>query len=106
MLGCCLLQAKRAGNAAYRQFQALMRDLLEEIQARGPPSPDNPTLAAYLLRIRDPKGKPLSQDKLAAEIGILFIGAFETTGHTIAWTLYALFTNQNLIRKSILWVLT
>lgn len=64
-----------------------MRGLVKEIQARGPPKDDDPTLAAHLLRIRDASGNPLSQDKLASEIAFFLIGGFETTGHTISWAL-------------------
>ncbi|CAK0783590.1 hypothetical protein CVIRNUC_006789 [Coccomyxa viridis] len=33
-------------------------------------------------------GQPLPDDRIAAEIGVFFTGGFETTGHTIAWTLF------------------
>ena len=63
-----------------------MADLLKEIHERGEPSDLDTTIAAHLLRIRDPKTcRPLPNDRVAAEIGVFFTGGFETTGHTIAW---------------------
>lgn len=35
-------------------------------------------------------GGPLSEDRLASEIGIFFLAGFETTGHSGAWLLYLL----------------
>ena len=65
-----------------------MSDLLAEIKAKGPLHESDVSVAAHLLRIVDPKtGQPLPDDRLAAEIGVLFTGGFETTGHTIAWAL-------------------
>lgn len=65
-----------------------MSDLLREIKGRGPLKDSDVSIAAHLLRIVDPKtGKPLPDDRVAAEIGVLFTGGFETTGHTIAWAL-------------------
>ncbi len=40
--------------------------------------------------VQDPAtGKPLPDDWLLAEMGTLFLAGFETTGHTMAWTLCA-----------------
>lgn len=65
-----------------------MSDLLKDIKARGPLSDSDVSVAAHLLRIRDPANdQPLPDDRIAAEIGVLFTGGFETTGHTIAWAL-------------------
>ncbi len=66
----------------------MMAALLAEVRARGKPAPGDVTIAAHLLRIRDPAtGAPLPDDRLAAEAGVFFTGGFETTGHTIAWAL-------------------
>ena len=63
-----------------------MSDILSDVKAKGPVDDSDMTVAAHLLRIRDPKtGQPLPDDRIAAEIGVLFTGGFETTGHTIAW---------------------
>lgn len=77
------LQDVRKGMADFARFRAMMAGLLSEIKARGEPRPDDMSVAAHLLRIRDAKGQPLPDDRLAAEIGVFFTGGFETTGHTI-----------------------
>ena len=65
-----------------------MSDILEDVKAKGPVEESDVTVAAHLLRIKDPAtGKPLPDDRIAAEIGVLFTGGFETTGHTIAWAM-------------------
>ena len=69
-----------------------MFDILSDFRSKGPLEDSDMTVAAQLLRIRDPKtGKPLPDDRIAAEIGVLFTGGFETTGHTIAWAMWDLF---------------
>ncbi|KAK9846641.1 hypothetical protein WJX81_008242 [Elliptochloris bilobata] len=81
-------QSVRKGRRKLAAFQALMAGLLAEVRARGEPAADDASIAAQLLRIRDPAtGRPLPDDRLAAEIGVFFTGGFETTGHTIAWAL-------------------
>ena len=78
----------RRGRRDLAQFRALMAGLLAEVRARGEPAAADTTIAAHLLRIRDPAtGAALPDDRLAAEIGVFFTGGFETTGHTIAWAL-------------------
>lgn len=77
------LQDVRKGMADFARFRAMMAGLLLEIKARGEPQPNDMSVAAHLLRIRDAKGQPLPDDRLAAEIGVFFTGGFETTGHTI-----------------------
>lgn len=90
-LGPALLgmQDVRKGMADFARFRAMMAGLLSDIKARGEPRPDDVSIAAHLLRIRDAKGQPLSDDRLAAEIGVFFTGGFETTGHTIGELLQA-----------------
>jgi cytochrome P450 len=41
-------------------------------------------------------GKPLSRDALIPEIGALMMAGFDTSSHTIAWTLYALAVHPGL----------
>ena len=69
--------------ADFARFRAMMAGLLSEIKGRGELRPDDMSIAAHLLRIRDATGQPLPDDRLAAEIGVFFTGGFETTGHTI-----------------------
>ncbi|KAI3424890.1 hypothetical protein D9Q98_008274 [Chlorella vulgaris] len=81
----------RRGERDLRDMQGRMRLLLAGIQARGPPADTDTSIAAHLLRLRDPStGKPLDDERLAAEIGLFFFAGFETTGHTMSWTLFLL----------------
>lgn len=82
------MQAVRKGEQDFNDFRGIMSDLLTEVKSRGPPKDSDVSVAAHLLRIRDPAtGNPVPDDRLSAEIGVLFTGGFETTGHTIAWAL-------------------
>lgn len=84
----CLVQSVRKGEQDFRDFRQIMSDLLAEIKARGPPKDSDVSVAAHLLRIKHPAtGRPIPDDRIAAEIGVLFTGGFETTGHTIAWAM-------------------
>ena len=56
-----------------------------QVQARGPPSEDDPTIAGHLLRLRDQKGQPLSDDRLHAEFSAMFIGGMVCSGMISAW---------------------
>ena len=48
------------------------------------------TVAAHLLRLRDPdSGEPLPDDLLAGEFGVFFGAGVETSGNAISWTVYA-----------------
>lgn len=60
------------------------------MKARGEPAEDDVTIAAHLLRLRDPVTKqPLSDELLAGEFGMFFTAGLETSGNAISWTLYA-----------------
>ncbi|KAK9826059.1 hypothetical protein WJX74_008792 [Apatococcus lobatus] len=85
---CTFLPDVRKGKTDFARFRAVMTSLLSEIKARGETQSDDVSIAAHLLRMRDAKGQPLPDDRLAAEIGVFFTGGFETTGHTIGWALY------------------
>ena len=43
--------------------------------------------AGHLFRLRDAKGRPLSEARLLEEFAVFFVAGSETTGHTVAWTL-------------------
>ena len=46
------------------------------------------TVAAQLLRLRDPEsGQPLPDDLLAGEFGVFFGAGVETGGNAISWTM-------------------
>ena len=62
-------------------------ELTEEIKARGPVRDDDMSIAAHLRRLKDPKGKPLPDDLLAAEVGVYFAAGIESAGNAMSWTL-------------------
>ena len=72
----------------YLKFQQSMRDLVAEVKARGPPAPEDPSIAAHLLRLEDPDtGKPLPDELLIGEFGVYFVAGIESAGNAIGWTL-------------------
>ena len=50
----CMVQAVRRGSEDFRTFRRIMADLLADIKKRGEPPETDTTIAAHLLRIRDP----------------------------------------------------
>lgn len=59
------------------------------MKARGPPSEEDSSIGAQLMRLRDPRsGEPLADEYLLPQITVLFWAGFDTTGNTMAWTLY------------------
>lgn len=59
------------------------------MKSRGPPSDDDDSIAAHLMRIQDPyTGRLLTDDLLLPQVSVLFWAGFDTTGNTMAWTLY------------------
>ena len=73
-------------QADYSGFQKVMRQLVmaNQVAARGP---DDPSVAGHLLRARDAAGKPLSDEQLVCEFGVMFQGGHDTTARTMAWAL-------------------
>lgn len=67
-----------------------MRALLQEVKARGDPLAEDQSIAALLLKLKDPKtGQRLPDDRLAAEFAVVYQGGTETTSLTTAWAVYA-----------------
>lgn len=65
-----------------------MRELLLEVKARGPPPPEDISIAAHLLRLRNPDtGEPLSDDLMTGEFGVYFTAGIESAGNAMSWTL-------------------
>lgn len=52
-----------------------------------------------ILPVACASGGPLSEDRLASEIGIFFLAGFETTGHSGAWLLYLVSQNPQVEAK-------
>ncbi|KAK9812852.1 hypothetical protein WJX72_004712 [[Myrmecia] bisecta] len=76
------------------EFRQIIAALVAEMKARGPPPDSDTSVGAQLLRLRDPKtGAPLPDHKLAAEVGTFIMGGFETTAHTLSFTLFCIATN-------------
>ena len=82
------LQEVRQGRHLFLRFQERMRALLKEVQARGTPAESDVSIAAHLLRLRDPATQePLSDDLLTGEFGIYFSAGIESAGNAMSWTL-------------------
>ena len=61
-----------------------------QVKARGEPDAEDGSVAALLLRLRDPAtGAPLPDNLLAAEFGVFFTAGIESAGHAITWALCA-----------------
>lgn len=64
-----------------------MRALLDEVKARGPPSPSDVSIAAHLMRLKDPRtGQALEDDLLVGEFGVFFSAGIESAGNALSWT--------------------
>ena len=75
------------GPRLFRTFRQKMVELRDEIQARGPVRDDDVSIAAHLLRLKDPAtGQPLPDDLLAAEFGVYFAAGIESAGNAMSWT--------------------
>ena len=65
--------------------------VLVQVKAKGPPSEEDSSIAAQLMRLQDPKtGKVLADKYLLPQISVLFWAGFDTTGNTMAWTLFCI----------------
>ncbi|KAK9812980.1 hypothetical protein WJX72_006775 [[Myrmecia] bisecta] len=79
----------RAGEHACHQFHQAMASLLDELKARGEEwAATDPSIAAHIIRATDKNGRRLPDDRLAAEIGTLFVAGELTTADTISWAMF------------------
>ncbi|KAK9832528.1 hypothetical protein WJX81_006054 [Elliptochloris bilobata] len=87
-----------ASKADYSGFQKVMRQLVAANQAaeRGP---GDASVAGHLLRTRDAAGKPLSDEQLVCEFGVMFQGGHDTTARTMAWALYMVANHPEVERR-------
>lgn len=92
--------AQRRGTRAWGVYKAHMRALVAEVKARGPVRDDDQSIAAHLLRLRDPAtGAPLDDDLLAGEFGVYFAAGIESAGNALTWTTYLLSQHPDVERK-------
>lgn len=64
-----------------------MVELMQEVKGRGPVKEDDMSIAAHLMRLKDPStGQPLADDLLAAEFGVYFAAGIESAGNAMSWT--------------------
>lgn len=81
------------GSESFSNFQQEMIDLLHMMKKRGPPDDKDFSIGAQLMRL---KSSGITDDRILSEIGILFVEGFETTGHTISWTLFCIATTPGI----------
>ncbi|KAF5827172.1 cytochrome P450 [Dunaliella salina] len=89
----------RARN--FRHWCNRFGDLGERIvkNAQASSLPPNSIMSA-LFSIKDPRtGEPLSMRQLIAEVDFLLVAGFETTAHSIAWTLMCLSTHDSAMKR-------
>lgn len=97
MLPSWLWRRGRKGERSFRRFHADMAALFDEMLARGEPAEDDQSVGAQLLRLR--ASGTISDARLLSEIGIMFVEGFETTGHTVSWTLFTIATTPGVQDK-------
>lgn len=87
----------KKGSTSFKAMQTEMAKLLKEIIDRGEPAEDDQSVAAQLMRVRNKEG--IFDERLLSEIGMLLVEGFETTGHTVGWTLFSVVTNAGIQEK-------
>lgn len=86
-------------NEIFIELWRLSEALVEHSKSIGL-SPDDPEIGGHLLNAVDPNsGKPLTDEKLAAEITILLIAGHETSSHTTSMALGLLAMNPEALAK-------
>lgn len=85
------------GAESFKHYQGVVKKLFQEILSRGPPARDDVSIAAQLMRLRNKSA--ITDERMLSEIGILFVEGFETTGHTVSWTLFCIATSPGVQRK-------
>ena len=81
----------RKGVKAFSTFKGHMKALVKEVKARGPPASGDVSIAAHLLRLRDPlTGRPLDDELLAGEFSVYFAAGIESASNAMTWTAYLL----------------
>eukprot|EP00877_Chromochloris_zofingiensis_P015021 jgi/Chrzof1/9773/Cz04g15080.t1 len=76
------------------RMQELVESLVKDMQAHPPPAH---TLGAHLMTCTNPDtGAPISNHQLGAEVGLFWGAGFETTAHSISWTLLLIATHPHV----------
>lgn len=78
------------GSHSLNQFQSHIRSILAHMKEN--PHRGSQSIGAALYQLYE-EGK-ISEDRLLSEMAIIFVEGFETTGHTLAFTVYHLSMNQ------------
>eukprot|EP00884_Botryococcus_braunii_P021100 jgi/Botrbrau1/7674/Bobra.0159s0116.1 len=87
------------GKRAMATFHNYISGVLDQVLARGTPAHDDVSVAAQMVRIRDPQGNPLSYTSMQAQLNTLFHGGYDTTGNTMAWTLFLVSSHPDVEEK-------
>uniref|UniRef100_A0A7S3QL72 Cytochrome P450 n=2 Tax=Dunaliella tertiolecta TaxID=3047 RepID=A0A7S3QL72_DUNTE len=85
----------------FRHWCNRFGDLGERIvkNAQASSLPPN-SIMSSLFSIKDPRtGEPLTMKQLIAEVDFLLVAGFETTAHSIAWTLMCLGTHDSAMKR-------
>lgn len=81
-------------SAGLREVHQLWTDLAAEIRTLDVGAAEasgETSIRVLLAKVKNPTtGEPLSHEELAANIATFLVAAFESTGHSVAWTLYDL----------------
>eukprot|EP00884_Botryococcus_braunii_P009649 jgi/Botrbrau1/18686/Bobra.0386s0014.1 len=83
-------QQYKDGAASVAAFHRVTKDIHNSILQRREALQNASNIAGHLLRIRDARGRPVSPRLMQAQIGALFWAGHDTTGHTMAWCLFAI----------------
>eukprot|EP00884_Botryococcus_braunii_P015488 jgi/Botrbrau1/2622/Bobra.145_1s0040.1 len=83
-------------------YRGMIRNMVQETrkkQKKGEVAEH--TVVGHLLRVPDYQdaSKPLSDADLGAQFAVFFFAGTDTTGHTVAWTLYHLIQNPEVLGK-------
>eukprot|EP00884_Botryococcus_braunii_P013433 jgi/Botrbrau1/22090/Bobra.0206s0016.1 len=91
----------RQGNRTIERFREILREMLRDMHTQHQAGTLDPeSFTALLLNIIDPaSGKPLHDDLLLPEVGILFTAGFETVAAGLSWVLYGVAQNPDVQDK-------
>lgn len=99
---CPWRKAARDFRRWRREWDCLVTPIVQAAQRQGGRPLSAHSLLAHLMKCRDPTSNaPLTTDQLKAEATTFLIAGFETTAHTIAWTLFLLAKHPEVEAKLI-----